>query len=473
MEDKGLGADELLKAKKVLSLVKNLFFEYDTDTEIFQTYIFEDAKKVVLEESSLEKWKKSNIKHKKIFEEDIPFFEKLCLDIEQGCSDFLYKIRMNVFSENKMMEYVVINGDYVSLENGRKVVVGTFSNAPMFYNVSVGNKQETEYNESLDFLTQVYCRQSILNYAKKKIKDNETMSLIVIDIDYFKQVNDTYGHMFGDVVLTMVASVIKTVVGEKGRVGRIGGDEFIIILDNVAGETAIKPILKKVRECIEAIYFDKPDFKVSVSMGAAAFPDDVSNYDELFQVADKALYMAKEKGRNCYVIYLPKRHGTLEEFLSDESNAITNIKKTDEVKCENIKFIIKKVFNEGSNALNEILESLKDSYGLEVLGIFIDEFEKPRYVIGQEEILTQYIKHNETNKRPEYQIIRDLVLRKRKYEARFFEAVNGTYSVLYEYLELKDGRGGAIIAISKDKIKISRNDERNFSIISTILTQII
>jgi len=460
---------EVKKIKTALELLDDIFFEYDTCTKFICIYVFKDGEKLVLKNDLLENWKNDCINNKNVFEEDVPLFEKLCFDIEQGCSDFFYKIRMKLLSEDKLMEYIAIKGKSVNLKSN-VIKVGTFSKGKLF--CSLQAVQQRDNDESLDFLTQVYSRQSILSYAKNKINQNKVISLIVIDIDYFKQVNDTYGHMFGDLVLTMISSVVKQIVGDKGRVGRMGGDEFIIILDDISQEADLKPILKKVREEIESIYFGKPDFKVSVSMGAAAFVDDVSSYDELFQVADKALYIAKEKGRNCYVIYSFKRHGSLKEFLSDEADFLTNIKKTDSKKCENINFVVKKVFNEGINSLSEVLESLKESYSLESLGIFIEDFQKPKYYIGDLEVLDKYMNCPNGN-RLEYQVIQEMVCEKHKYDARFFKCDNRAYSVLYEYLDSKEDMGGAVIAISQDKIKVSRNDERFFSIIATLLGQII
>lgn len=125
--------------------------------------------------------------------------------------------------------------------------------------------------------------------------------MIVLDIDYFKNVNDTYGHLFGDEVLTELSRLFLSLFGNDDILVRAGGDEFIIFLKDI---THIG-LINKVKELIQAVRnlsFAEIDYSPTCSIGVCFLPENVSgyNYDQLFENADWALYRAKKNGRNRY-----------------------------------------------------------------------------------------------------------------------------------------------------------------------------
>ena len=127
-------------------------------------------------------------------------------------------------------------------------------------------------------------------------------TLVIIDIDNFKHINDTYGHAFGDVVLRRTADCIRAVFPGNNLCGRFGGDEFLLFLpgqvDDVAGQMdRMVELLKK------EIEYPTSQDSFGVSAGTAMAPRDGQNYLTLFQKADKALYTAKRAGKNCWVSY--------------------------------------------------------------------------------------------------------------------------------------------------------------------------
>ena len=135
-----------------------------------------------------------------------------------------------------------------------------------------------------------------------------------MDIDNFKGINDTYGHMKGDEVIVEVAHIAKECVGDKGLVGRIGGDEFALVLEKVHEEEQLRNILRDIRYKVREKYADEDNnFTITTSLGGALFPDDASNYDAMFRLSDKMLYIAKAKGRDRYIIYTPSVHGNWED----------------------------------------------------------------------------------------------------------------------------------------------------------------
>ncbi len=138
-------------------------------------------------------------------------------------------------------------------------------------------------------------------------KRNKTgLSLLILDVDNFKNFNDTMGHPAGDEVLRKLARILKETVRENDIVARYGGEEFAVILPQVEKDGAFI-LAERIRENIEKTYFEheeiQPLGKVTVSIGGANLPDDADDYQSLVNRADMALYKAKNTGRNRVVIF--------------------------------------------------------------------------------------------------------------------------------------------------------------------------
>jgi diguanylate cyclase (GGDEF)-like protein len=130
---------------------------------------------------------------------------------------------------------------------------------------------------------------------------------MMIDIDYFKNYNDRYGHLVGDAILREVANTIKESVRQIDLVGRYGGEEFSIILTETAAEQS-KFVAERIRKAVEDKHikvYDE-DLKATISIGVATFPEDAREPQAIIERADKALYRAKEAGRNRACLYSQK-----------------------------------------------------------------------------------------------------------------------------------------------------------------------
>ncbi len=163
-----------------------------------------------------------------------------------------------------------------------------------------------------DNLTGLYSREVIVEFAGELVSRGEPFSLGLIDIDNFKYINDSYGHIAGDKIIKTVSNRIQDILSEHGAVGRFGGDEFIFILQGMVDYDAVWSILRSLR--ITMNNGEIPEFEglfVTVTMGVSRFPKNGATYDEIFEMADKALYRGKTKGRNCFIIYLPEKHASL------------------------------------------------------------------------------------------------------------------------------------------------------------------
>jgi len=167
--------------------------------------------------------------------------------------------------------------------------------------------QEVEKLAIVDGLTGLYVhryfQENIVQEIKRAQIFNEKLPLLMIDIDYFKKYNDEYGHLAGDEILRQISRVMKSTVRDTDFAARYGGEEFAIMLLHQDREQAIK-VAEEIRSNIENMKFviNEKNTKVTVSIGVAMFPEDAGLPEELIDKADKSLYEAKKKGRNCVVI---------------------------------------------------------------------------------------------------------------------------------------------------------------------------
>lgn len=153
-----------------------------------------------------------------------------------------------------------------------------------------------------DSLTKIHNRRFFNFFLTKLLKDKTPHTLILIDIDNFKQLNDTQGHHHGDYVLKVIATILKDFTRTSDVVARYGGDEFAIILPRISKQES-KNIAERIRNNVLVNHKLLPYPIISVSIGIAAYPEDAMSTEELLKKADSALYKAKERGKNYVCIY--------------------------------------------------------------------------------------------------------------------------------------------------------------------------
>jgi len=168
-------------------------------------------------------------------------------------------------------------------------------------NLALNFQNKKLYNFAItDKMTQVFNRRyfDICLYNQTQHHSEQNLSLIIIDIDFFKKVNDRFGHPKGDEVLIKTAGIIKR-FSDPYLAFRVGGEEFAVILNNSSSEKALQ-IAENIRSvCEKSLFYLMPDKKVvTISAGIASYPKDAISVEDLFRKADQALYRAKEKGRN-------------------------------------------------------------------------------------------------------------------------------------------------------------------------------
>ncbi|PWL75660.1 hypothetical protein DBY21_07655 [Candidatus Gastranaerophilales bacterium] len=162
---------------------------------------------------------------------------------------------------------------------------------------------QTKYMSVTDALTGLYNRRHFENTLEREFlraqRYSNDLSLAVLDVDFFKKINDTYGHLCGDYVLKEIAYMTLQTFRKTDIVFRYGGEEIVILLTETPLEKAIIP-LERLRKTIEDYPFnyDSNGFKVTVSIGVEGLEKEHTTAEDLLQNADKALYAAKELGRN-------------------------------------------------------------------------------------------------------------------------------------------------------------------------------
>jgi diguanylate cyclase (GGDEF)-like protein/PAS domain S-box-containing protein len=173
----------------------------------------------------------------------------------------------------------------------------------MSVGVDITAQKELERISITDKLTNIFNRrkldEELASEYVRAVRYEQNLSVLLMDIDYFKKVNDTYGHQTGDYVLQTLAKILKQNVRNSDILGRYGGEEFMIICPQTNENEALL-LAEKLRSSVEAFVFDEVN-NITISIGISQLSAQ-SNAKEMVKIADKALYEAKAKGRNCCVI---------------------------------------------------------------------------------------------------------------------------------------------------------------------------
>jgi len=173
-------------------------------------------------------------------------------------------------------------------------------------------KAQIEYQANHDPLTGLPNRRALDDALERLKDDDDSRVLVRIDLDHFKNVNDTLGHAAGDHVLTVVSDLIVSHVRKGDLAARVGGDEFVILMDRATEvEHALALAERLLRKIQKEIVFEDKTCRIGASFGVAATGDGMLSNRELLLGADSALYLAKEQGRSCVVSYTEDLHNSV------------------------------------------------------------------------------------------------------------------------------------------------------------------
>lgn len=215
----------------------------------------------------------------------------------------------------------------VNINVGRSKTTNNLHYVCVFTDISAQKTAEKElrYLANYDHLTDLPNRSLLLERIKHAMESsdrlNSSIALFFIDLDRFKQVNDSLGHDCGDLLLVEVTRRLSESLRGDDTIARIGGDEFVVLLETFSGVNHLGQVAQKIIAAVEQPVLLQ-DHKVSIgaSIGIALYPDDANDSTALLRHADVAMYHAKQLGRNTFQFFTPRMNAEATERLTKESN---------------------------------------------------------------------------------------------------------------------------------------------------------
>lgn len=247
--------------------------------------------------------------YKRIHNDDKKVMVELRRTAENSLPEFTGEFRYKTFGSGEYI-WLRISGNLLDKEDGTgKKFIGTITNV----NSQVLHEQELKSIAERDKLTGLLNKSAMEQRSRNLLETagvNQKCALFIIDLDNFKKVNDTLGHLVGDMAIVDAAKKLSLIFSEKDFISRFGGDEFCILLrfsKNLSDEAISDIITEKAQNLCTFLredYFDENSvISVSASVGIAFYPENGATYEELFASADAALYKVKESGKNGYKFF--------------------------------------------------------------------------------------------------------------------------------------------------------------------------
>ena len=172
----------------------------------------------------------------------------------------------------------------------------------------IASEKELEFLAHNDALTglpnRIFLNDRISHAIKNSVRHNSLLAICFIDLDNFKKINDSFGHSYGDDILQQVAIRVQEVIRSSDTLSRIGGDEFILLIENIKSNVEISAIIGKIQNVFVLPFICKEQkFFLSASIGISVYPDHGLESETLIKNADAAMYKAKDLGKNTYAFY--------------------------------------------------------------------------------------------------------------------------------------------------------------------------
>lgn len=475
---------EMMKCRYFMGMLDTAFFEYEEytiKTGQIQFYWIQKGRKVPIEKSDFLEWKDRCLRNSCIDTVSANAFEYFCHALKEKKERLSCGIHASFLNGEGRFDNLRIYGGAVEMANKTVCVMGRIQIGQMRNDRMV--HLET-INEKTDSLTGLLNKGETEKLVKKKLLEANGRGKVIcmIDIDDFKQINDYYGHLFGDEVIKAVANLLGKAVDGKGICGRFGGDEFFILLEEGITEDEVRIFWRSVRTEVQRLFKDRlEEIKLSISVGISCYPKDGMSYKELFLKADRALYLAKEKGKNRYIIYDESRHGSVP--MTDSPDVVLEFSKRKRVanKTKMMCDVIQMVSEKGGESIHDILRILGEGFAVDRVTITEKNGWKKKYQWSrtEEEMLaTPYMEEEEYlslfDENGNYACNYIMNVDSHSHHAYVCLQESGIYS-MFQHLIRKKGEICYMISYDScfSKRKWSDNDIHDLTIVNTILKKIL
>lgn len=286
---------------RILAEISNdILFEYDifSDTMVFSDKFYENYGR----KGEIERFAELKEEVQFVHKDDIAAFEKFCELLGGKKQKLEEEFRMKRLSGDYVWCYVCGQTIYNAANEPLKIV-GKLSNIDM----QKKEMEKLQFKAEMDAMTRIYNKvatreriDACINNSRKQDKH----ALLIVDMDNFKKINDTFGHLKGDEVLKEGVGHLKKMFRGDDIIGRIGGDEFVVFMSNVTSREDIVNKAKSIGKAFLKTHSqDGIDVTVSASIGISIYPMDGGDYEELLDKSDKALYEVKKNGKNGFCFY--------------------------------------------------------------------------------------------------------------------------------------------------------------------------
>lgn len=350
---------------KAISSSDEMIFEYHLKDDIFVYYkLVEENGNVVNKANVRTQFINSLESSKDIHPDDVIYFDELSQD--RISHPFDVRIRR---SHQKPGQYTRMRVHASTQKDGDKVirVLGTIRPIEEVKTNDNLSKFNSERDELTGLLSKTKAKRSIEEYLRNSTVAS-SFALMILDVKSFKQVNQQFGHMFGDNVLVQVADCIIENTKRSDIVGRLGGDEFIIFIKN-ASKSAVDSICDKIRRGIKNIYVGE-DIHIDASIGGVVVKDPTKSFEELFKTADNALYeiVNQRSGVNITESILDKAVANLNySYVADRN--IRNVTGSKEKRLSELIFELLEQARDVDRALDTVLALIGEKKNLSRISI--------------------------------------------------------------------------------------------------------
>lgn len=377
--------DSLSRVRLLMSLTDEFAFIYDKATNMFKMFKYDRFNRIILYDMDIDQWKREMLSKSYVKYDEKAMLDTLVLNMKTYADSFSIKMNCAIRTQSDIFEAVRFIGTVHNESSGNKIIVGRVVSDESVGHASTAMEimNELQY----DSLTGVYNKKTITEYAKKRIAEEKEKRIVIaiLDVDHFKSVNDTFGHLYGDKVLARVGGRLKEIVGEDGVIGRIGGDEFMIVFNGLDDDQVLRGMLRAIRTQIKWEFAeDFENLSITCSIGASIFPVNGRDYEDLFKKADCCLYIAKEKGRDRYVFFRDEMHRASYEAMLNQNqlNAMKNPREIRELK--NVASFMENAMTDSRKAILDAMRHMKDTFGIDNINIYYGEGMKKVYSFGSD-----------------------------------------------------------------------------------------